>query len=241
MKSNPNILLVEDDRNFGSVLKSYLELNDFDVVWVDDGKHALHTFAVNKFDLCVLDIMLPNTDGFSIAESIKQLNADVPFIFLTAKTLKEDILKGYRYGADDYLTKPFDSEVLICKIEAIIHRRSSQKEMGIKQNRDVYNLGKYIFDYKLRTLRFDDDFIKLSPKEAELLKMLCMHINDVMPRKLALEALWGEESYFTTRSMDVFIAKLRKYLNDDPHVEIMNVHGNGFRLVVPKRRFVNER
>lgn len=234
MKTNPNILLVEDDHNFGSVLKSYLELNDFDVVWVDDGKHALRTFTETRFDLCVLDVMLPNTDGFTIAESIKQLKTDVPFIFLTAKTLKEDILKGYKTGADDYLTKPFDSEVLIFKINAIIHRHKDQEENESGQNLDVYILGKYTFDYKVRSIRFEDDFIKLSPKETELLKMLCTYKNDVLSRKLALESLWGEESYFTTRSMDVFIAKLRKYLSKDSEIEIVNVHGNGFRLVVPE-------
>ena len=234
MNHNSKILLVEDDHNFGSVLKSYLELNDFDVVWIDNGNLAISAFMEQQFDLCVLDVMLPNMDGFSIAVNIKQLKTNVPFIFLTAKTLKEDILKGYKTGADDYLTKPFDSEVLIHKIKAIIKRNRAQTEFESESQHNVYTIGKFNFDYKLRTIRFEDDFIKLSPKEAELLKMLCSFRNEVMPRKLALETLWGEESYFTTRSMDVFMTKLRKYLDKDPDVQILNVHGNGFRLIVPE-------
>ena len=231
MPDKVKILLVEDDRNFGSVLKSYLEINDFSVDLVDDGKHALQTFHSGNYQLCVLDIMLPNVDGITIAKNIKELNPTIPFIFLTAKTLKEDILKGYQTGADDYLTKPFDSEVLICKINAILQRNKITNQTSA-QYQDRFQLGKYSFEYRVRTLFYAGNSIKLSPKEAELLKLLCIHKNDILHRDLALKSIWGEEGYFTTRSMDVYITKLRKYLKNDPTIEILNVHGNGFRLIV---------
>ncbi len=232
MADKAKILLVEDDRNFGSVLKSYLEMNDFYVDWVDDGKHALHTFNSGNYQLCVLDVMLPNVDGITIAKSIKELNPNIPFIFLTAKTLKEDILKGYQTGADDYLTKPFDSEVLIYKIKAILQRNNNSDNIP-EEDQDIFQLGKYTFKYRVRTLFIANKSIKLSPKEAELLKLLCTHKNDILYRDLALKSIWGEEGYFTTRSMDVYITKLRKYLKNDPSIEILNVHGNGFRLLIP--------
>jgi len=231
MPDKAKILLVEDDRNFGSVLKSYLEMNEFIVDWVDDGEHALQTFHSGNYQLCVLDIMLPNIDGITIAKNIKELNPVVPFIFLTAKTLKEDILKGYQTGADDYLTKPFDSEVLIYKINAILQRNKSTNQTSA-QEQDIFQLGIYTFEYRIRTLFYLGKFIKLSPKEAELLKLLCTHKNDILYRDLALKSIWGEDSYFTTRSMDVYITKLRKYLKNDPNLEILNVHGNGFRLLI---------
>jgi DNA-binding response OmpR family regulator len=206
-------------------------MNDFIVDWVDDGKHALHNFNSGNYQLCVLDVMLPNVDGITIAKNIKELDPNIPFIFLTAKTLKEDILKGYQTGADDYLTKPFDSEVLIYKIRAILKRKKSVSQ-EYDEIFDQFELGKYTFEYRIRTLHFEDKSYKLSPKEAELLKLLCMHKNDILYRDLALKSIWGEESYFTTRSMDVFITKLRKYLKNDPNIEILNVHGNGFRLLI---------
>lgn len=231
MSKKAKILLVEDDHNFGSVLKSYLEMNDFMVDWVDDGKNALQTFHSGNYQLCVLDVMLPNVDGITIAKNIKELDATVPFIFLTAKTLKEDILKGYQTGADDYLTKPFDSEVLIYKIKAILQRKSSSADK-LPHDDEAFQLGKYTFDYRVRSLIIDGKTLKLSPKEAELLKLLCSHKNDILYRDVALKSIWGEESYFTTRSMDVYITKLRKYLKKDPDIEILNVHGNGFRLLI---------
>lgn len=231
MKRKANIFLVEDDHNFGSVLKAYLEMNDYAVTWIDDGKDALMEFGHGEFDICVLDVMLPHVDGYAIAEGIRKIKSAVPIIFLTAKTLKEDILKGYSTGADDYVTKPFDSEVLICKIDAILSR-----SLGVDSapDEDVYHLGKYEFHPSLREIKRGTNTIKLSPKESELLSLLCKHMNEVLPRELALRTIWGEEGYFTTRSMDVFITKLRKYLKDDPAVEIMNIHGNGFRLLVKK-------
>ena len=229
MKRKATIFLVEDDHNFGSVLKAYLEMNDYAVTWIDDGKDALIEFGHGDFDICVLDVMLPNVDGYAIAEGIRKIRSTVPFIFLTAKTLKADILKGYSTGADDYVTKPFDSEVLICKIDAILSRAA-----GIASSTDetVFVLGQYEFNPDLREIKRGEIAIKLSPKESELLALLCKHMNEVLPRELALRTIWGEEGYFTTRSMDVFITKLRKYLKDDPSVEILNIHGNGFRLLV---------
>lgn len=232
MKSKGNILLVEDDHNFGSVLKAYLEMNGYAVAWIDDGKDALKTFGQQDFDICVLDVMLPHVDGYAIAEGIRKISKGTPFIFLTAKTLKEDILKGYATGADDYVTKPFDSEVLICKIEAILSRSSGTALPSHEQQ--VFQLGEYVFNPDLREISRGTQVVKLSPKESELLNLLCKHLNEVLPRDLALRTIWGEEGYFTTRSMDVFITRLRKYLKDDPAVEIINIHGNGFRLMVHK-------
>jgi DNA-binding response OmpR family regulator len=232
LKTNKaNIFLVEDDHNFGSVLKAYLEMNDYAVDWVKDGKHAIKQFSEGDYDICVLDVMLPNMDGFTIAENIRKLNAGVSLVFLTAKTLKQDILKGYGLGADDYITKPFDSEVLLCQINAILNRKLKTKAAKIEQ--EVYILGRYTFNYNLRTIYLNAKEQKLSPKEAELLRLLCQKRNNILPRDLALRSIWGDDSYFTTRSMDVFITKLRKYLKEDPSVEIINIHGNGFRLVVP--------
>lgn len=222
------ILLVEDDRNFGSVLKAYLELNNYDVSWVDDGKDAVKAFNDDDFSICVLDVMLPNVDGFTIAENIRKLNQHVPFVFLTAKTLKEDILRGYSTGADDYVTKPFDSEILLCKIEAILNRHADEQP---SPSTVEFQIGKLIFRYQHRILETGNEKIKLSPKESELLKLLCQYQNNVLPRELALKSIWGDDSYFTTRSMDVYITKLRKYLKSDPSIQLMNVHGNGYRLI----------
>lgn len=219
--------MVEDDLNFGAVMKSYLSIHDYDVEWVDDGAAALGVFNNNTFDLCLLDVMLPNIDGFTIAAEIRKLNAHIPIIFLTAKTLKKDILEGFRLGADDYITKPFDSEVLLMKIKAILKRNSS---ISGTSDQNEFQIGKYQFNALLRTIKDGDTLQKLSPKEAGLLRMLCINMNCVLPRKQALKSIWGEESYFTTRSMDVFMSKLRKYLKDDTTVEISTVHGSGYIL-----------
>jgi DNA-binding response OmpR family regulator len=224
------IFLVEDDHNFGAVLKSYLEIHDYLVHWVDDGKHALGEFRSDDFDICILDVMLPNVDGFQVAREIRFVNKSIPLIFLTAKTLKDDILKGYSLGADDYITKPFDSEVLLCKIQAILKRNEQQEKN--EPDKDEFDIGVYRFNYPHRVISRGDESIKISPREAELLRLLCLKINDVMPREMALKKIWGEDSYFTTRSMDVFITKLRKYLKDDPTIEIVNIHGSGFKLTV---------
>jgi DNA-binding response OmpR family regulator len=224
------IFLVEDDPNFGGVLKSYLEMDDFEVTWIDDGLQAISAFEPNKYAICILDVMLPNLDGFSIAKRIKEMQDDIPLIFLTAKTLREDVLHGYKMGADDYITKPFDSEVLICKIKAIIKRDSSDFIKSAKEG--IYRIGKFDFNYPLRQLIYGGAAQKLSPKEAELLKMLSAKKGEIMSRSEALKAIWGEDNYFTTRSMDVYITKLRKYLKKDPRIEIENIHSSGYQLVL---------
>lgn len=228
MSNKQNIFLVEDDLSFGAVLKSYLELNEYNVTWVDDGNYAMDKFRSGNFEICILDVMLPNVDGFTIGTEIRKIDKEIPMVFLTAKTLKEDILKGYNVGADDYITKPFDTEVLLCKIQAIIKRQSTSPE----NNDTVFNIGSYIFDSKLRHITFKGEKQKLSPKESDLLKLLCQNKNELLQRETALRKIWGEDGYFTARSMDVFITKLRKYLSDDPNIEIKNIHGSGFLLEV---------
>jgi DNA-binding response OmpR family regulator len=225
------ILLVEDDPNFGTVLKDYLALNDYNVTHAKDGIEGLIMFKNSDYDLCILDVMMPRKDGFSLAEDIRATNKEIPIIFLTAKTLKEDVLKGYAVGADDYLNKPFDSEVLLYKIKAILQRKGADSSPESEQFE--FTVGSFFFNSKLRHLSVGEDSepIKLSPKESKLLRMLAIHKNDLMPRELALTKIWRDDNYFTSRSMDVYIAKLRKYLKVDDKVEILNIHGEGFRLV----------
>ena len=226
-KKNLKIFLVEDDLSFGSVLKSYLEINDFSVDLVNDGKYAVEQFRKGVYDICILDVMLPHVDGFTIAGEIRAINSVIPVIFLTAKKLKEDVLKGYGVGADDYITKPFDTDILLCKIKAIVSRRDVQD--GTK---DIYEIGRYIFNARLRTLTIDGDERKLSPKEGQLLEMLAMAPNSLVNREAALKKIWGSDDYFTARSMDVYVTKLRKYLSDDPNINLKNIHGSGFQLLV---------
>ncbi len=228
-KKKYKILLCEDDSNLGMVLKNYLELNDYDVTLERDGRLGLGAFQREKFDLCLLDVMMPNVDGFTLAEEIRDIDPDVPLFFLSAKTLKEDILHGYRLGADDYITKPFDSEVLMHKIKAIIKR--NEEDNKVTDNLE-FELGSYHFNPKLRELKLKEHTQVLSPKENDLLKMLAEHKNDLLTREKALKKIWGSDTYFNGRSMDVYIAKLRKYLKEDGSIEIVNIHGNGFRLVV---------
>ena len=224
------ILLVEDDTNFGKVLKNYLELNDYLVELARDGILGLAAFRREKFDLCILDVMMPNLDGFSLAEEIRNIDLDVPLFFLTAKNMKDDILNGYRLGADDYILKPFDSEILLSKIKAILKRNADAVEK-LNENFE-FVIGRFNFNSKLRELKIGTTVHTLSPKENDLLKMLTEHINDLLPREQASKKIWGSDTYFNGRSMDVYIAKLRKFLKDDEAVEIVNIHGNGFRLVV---------
>ena len=228
MSNKPvKIFLVEDDLSFGSVLKSYLEINDYSVEWVDDGKYALDHFRKGLFNICILDIMLPHVDGFTIANEIRQINNEVPIIFLTAKKLKEDVLKGYGVGGDDYITKPFDTDILLAKIKAILSRRDFQS--GTK---DIFEIGKFIFNSKLRTLTIGEIESKLSPKEAQLLELLAINPNSLISREMALKKIWGSDDYFTARSMDVYITKLRKFLAEDPALNIKNIHGAAFQLIV---------
>jgi two-component system, OmpR family, response regulator len=231
MESSHHIFLVEDDLSFGAVLKSYLEINDYTVTWVDDGKYAVERFRTGKYHICILDVMLPNVDGFTIGKEIRLMDKNVPMIFLTAKALKEDILKGYNLGADDYITKPFDTEVLLCKISAIIKRQSTSPAT----NESIFIIGTYRFDSKLRQIQRGDEIQKLSPKESDLLKLLCQNQNELLPRETALRKIWGDDGYFTARSMDVFVTKLRKFLSGDPNIEIKNIHGSGFSLEAPSQ------
>ncbi len=221
------IFLVEDDVSFGSVLKSYLEINDYEVDLVDDGKMAVDTFRRGVYDLCILDVMLPHVDGFTIASEIRIMNSAIPIIFLTAKKLKEDLLRGYGVGADDYVTKPFDTDILLCKIKAIIARRDMHDG-----SRDVYEIGRYLFNARLRTLTIGDQERQLSPKEGQLLEMLALSPNALVSRESALKKIWGTDDYFTARSMDVYVTKLRKYLSDDPQIMLKNIHGSGFQLII---------
>lgn len=228
---NKKILLVEDDPNFGTVLKDYLAMNDYNVTHAKNGMEGFEKFKKDDFDLCILDVMMPYKDGFTLAKEIREKNEDIPIIFLTAKAMKEDVLKGYKVGADDYLNKPFDSEVLLMKIKAIIQRKATDSIADSKQFE--FEIGNFFLNSKLRFLTYKkEDPIKLSPKENELLRLLALHKNDLMARELALTKIWRDDNYFTSRSMDVYIAKLRKYLSKDDDVEIINIHGEGFRLVV---------
>ena len=232
---NYNILLVEDDQNFGDVLRSYLEMHHYQVTLATDGLEGLNTFHKGNFDLCILDVMMPKMDGFRLAREIRSEDADMPVIFLTAKALKEDVLEGFRIGADDYITKPFLSEELLARIQAILKR--SKKQEAKEDEEKEFFIGKYHFNFPLRILTFDaggsrEEKSKLSPKEAQLLRLFAVHINDVLPRSEALTKIWSEDNYFTARSMDVFVTKLRKYLRHDENIEIVNIHGNGFQLLV---------
>ncbi|MBP93263.1 DNA-binding response regulator, OmpR family, contains REC and winged-helix (wHTH) domain [Bizionia echini] len=230
-EQNKKILLVEDDPNFGTILKDYLMMNDYEVTHAKNGMEGFEKFKKDDFDLCILDVMMPYKDGFTLAKEIREKNTEVPIVFLTAKAMKEDVLKGYKVGADDYLNKPFDSEVLLMKIKAIMQRKATETVADSKQFQ--FTIGGFELNSKLRFLTYNGgEQIKLSPKENELLRLLALHENDLMPRELALTKIWRDDNYFTSRSMDVYIAKLRKYLKLDENVEILNIHGEGFRLVV---------
>jgi DNA-binding response OmpR family regulator len=232
MKKYPKkILIVEDDFNFGNILKDYLALNDYDVTLAKNGIEGFQKFKKDTFDLCILDVMMPYKDGFTLAKEIREQNQEVPIVFLTAKNLKDDFLRGFKVGADDYLTKPFDSEVLLAKIKAIINRKNI---VNISETDTFeFTIGKFSYNSKLRFLNIaSQEPLKLSPKENQLLRLLVLNINDLLPREVALNKIWRDDNYFTSRSMDVYIAKLRKYLKADSNVEILNIHGEGFRLVV---------
>ena len=229
--SNKKILIVEDDINFGNILKEYLSLNDFNITLAKNGIEGFENFKKEEFDLCILDVMMPYKDGFTLAKEIRELNELVPIFFLTAKGLKEDVLKGFKLGADDYLTKPFDSEVLLAKIKVTLNRNNS---VPIPSNENFeFEFGDFYFNSKLRLLTFqNEEPVKLSPKENQLLRLLVIYINDLLPREVALSKIWRDDNYFTSRSMDVYIAKLRKYLSLNKKVQILNIHGEGFRLVI---------
>ena len=223
------ILLAEDDKNLGSVLKAYLEAKGYTTTLCMDGKEALETFKRNEFDFCILDIMMPIMDGFTLAKEIRKLDKHIPFLFLTAKSMQEDKVHGFELGADDYLTKPFSMEELLLRIKAI--RRRIEENSKAKPENNFFTFGKYKFDHNRQILEVDGKQQKLTSKEADLLKLLCQNMNSVLDRSVALNKIWFDDSYFNARSMDVYITKLRKYLKDDPDVELINVHGVGFKLV----------
>lgn len=229
--SSKHILLVEDDTNFGAILRDYLQLNGYKVQLARNGLEGFEKFRKAQFDLCVLDVMMPYKDGFTLAKEIRAKNKEIPLVFLTAKSMKQDVLQGYKLGADDYLTKPFDSEILLHKIEVLLKRSQSQ---NFKPNGEVhFDIGAFHFNSRLRTLTYMNNVpTSLSPKESQLLYLLVQNKDDLLTREQALTQIWHDDNYFTSRSMDVYIAKLRKYLKKDPSVEITNIHGEGFRLIV---------
>ncbi|MBL4653031.1 MAG: response regulator transcription factor [Flavobacteriales bacterium] len=223
-----SLLLVEDDPNLGFVVKDNLQQSGFDVELKTDGKTGYETFMQNKFDLCLLDVMLPEKDGFSLAQDIRKSNKKVPIIFLTAKSMELDRVKGFKIGGDDYITKPFSMEELILRIKVILKRAYSVDE----EEKESYTIGEYQFKPKSLELIHPSVKKTLTKKEAELLRLLCINRNTVLERETALKVVWGEDDYFLGRSMDVFISKLRKYLKADSSIKIINVHGVGFKLEV---------
>jgi DNA-binding response OmpR family regulator len=223
------ILLAEDDRNLGTILRTYLEAKGYAPRLCVNGLEALEVFNKEPFDFCVVDVMMPIKDGFTLAKDIRKVDNQIPILFLTAKSLEEDKLKGFQAGGDDYLTKPFSMEELLARIEAIL-RRSTKTTDG-KTDKGTFTLANFVFDYNHQNLHINGLDQKLTSKEAELLKILCEHVNQVVDRSFALNRIWQNDSYFNARSMDVYIAKIRKYLKEDPTVELINVHGIGFKLV----------
>lgn len=222
------ILLAEDDSSFGELLKNYLELNDFETSWCNNGIEAFKNFHKYHFDICLIDVMMPEMNGFQLATEIKQIRPDIPLLFLTAKSLHEDILTGYKCGADDYIVKPFDSELLIFKINAVLKRTHASANSFA--NTTKFTFGEYSLDSNLQLLSGPQGMHQLSSRENDLLKLLCQYKNNLLPRNVALKNIWGDNNYFSGRSMDVYITRIRKYIKEDPSVEIINIHGKGYRL-----------
>jgi len=221
------VLLAEDDPNLGNLLKEYLEAKGYEVSLAVNGKEGFDLFKKNSYDICLLDVMMPVKDGYTLAKEIRNVNKNIPIVFLTAKSMKEDTIEGFNAGADDYITKPFSMEELLLRLKAILRR--TKPSLNTEQNE--FPIGRYTFDYNRQLLMVDDRQQKLTSKESELLRLLCLHRNDVLDRSFALNSIWHDDSYFNSRSMDVYIAKLRKYLKEDPSVEIINIHGRGFKLL----------
>jgi DNA-binding response OmpR family regulator len=222
------ILLAEDDESFGILLREYLQAKNFEVELFGNGEKAFRSFERNHYDICIFDVMMPVKDGFTLAKDVRMINSDIPIIFLTAKSLKEDVLEGFKIGADDYITKPFSMEELIFRLEAILRRTRGDGAEGQSQ----FKIGEYVFDATKQSLIYKEQERKLTTKEADLLKLLCVNANKILERNFALRSIWVDDSYFNARSMDVYITKLRKYLKEDPKVEIINVHGKGFKLII---------
>lgn len=229
MEEKTRILLCEDDENLGMLLREYLQAKGFSADLYPDGDQGYKAFIKGKYDLCVLDVMMPEKDGFQVAQEIRNVNSEVPIIFLSARTMKEDILSGFKIGADDYIPKPFSMEELVFRIEAILRRVRGKRDKNIT----MFQLGKFTFDTQKQTLILGDKTTKLTTKESELLTLLCNHANEILERNYALKTIWIDDNYFNARSMDVYITKLRKHLREDPAIEIINIHGKGYKLIVP--------
>ena len=226
------ILLVEDDPNLGMLIEDYLSLKGkFEVTLCVDGDAGLKAFETSTFDICIFDVMMPKKDGFTLAREIREINPNIPILFATAKGMMEDKTEAYELGGDDYITKPFRIEELLLRIHALL-KRVNQQEKSIENKPTQFTIGKYHFDFQTQIITKDGAQQKLSTKEAALLSMLCLKMNDVLTREKALLEIWNDDNYFNGRSMDVFLSKLRKYLRDDPNVEIINVHGKGYKLLV---------
>ncbi|HOI27032.1 MAG TPA: response regulator transcription factor [Paludibacteraceae bacterium] len=232
MEEKTRILLCEDDENLGMLLREYLQAKGYVTDLLPDGDAGYKAFIKTKYDICVLDVMMPKKDGFELAQEIRQVNSEVPILFLTAKTLKEDILEGFKIGADDYMTKPFSMEELLLRIEAILRRVKGKKSKdGV-----IYKMGKFTFDTQKQVLSIGDESTKLTTKESELLSLLCAHANDILERNHALKTIWIDDNYFNARSMDVYITKLRKHLKADSSIEIINIHGKGYKIIIPETK-----
>ena len=228
------ILLCEDDENLGMLLREYVQAKGYLCDLYGDGDAGYKAYLKGRYDFCILDVMMPKKDGFTMAQEIRTLNADIPIIFLTAKSLKEDILEGFKIGGDDYITKPFSMEELLFRIEAILRRVKGKKGKDVV----AYHMSRYTFDVQKQLLTFRGDegekSIKLTTKESDLLGLLCAHANEILERNFALKTIWIDDNYFNARSMDVYITKLRKHLKDDPSIEIINIHGKGYKLITPE-------
>lgn len=223
-----HILLAEDDDNLGLLLQEYLNAKGYKTELFANGEAALKAFKNSSYDLCILDVMMPKMDGFTLAKEIRIINSNIPIIFLTAKSLKSDVVEGFKIGADDYITKPFSMEELLFRVEAILRRTKSNLISESKE----FKIGSYLFNADTQELIYENEVIKLTTKESELLLLLCENINNVLDRNYALKKIWLDESYYNARSMDVYITRLRKHLSKDPRIEIMNVHSKGFKLIV---------
>ena len=230
MNDKMRILLCEDDENLGMLLREYLQAKGYETELFADGEAGYRGFVRGRYDICVLDVMMPKKDGFTLAQEIKQADKDMPIVFLTAKTLKEDVFEGFKLGADDYITKPFSMEELTLRIEAILRRVQGKR----RTENAIFKIGSYTYDPHKQTLQRGEEKTKLNTKESELLTLLYQHANDILQREYALKSIWIDDNYFNARSMDVYITKLRKHLRDDEDVEILNVHGKGYKLIIPE-------
>ena len=230
MEEKLKILLCEDEENLGMLLREYLQAKGYVAELCLDGEAGYKEFLKNKYDICVLDVMMPKKDGFTLAQEIRQANPDIPIIFLTAKLMKDDILEGFKIGADDYITKPFSMEELVFRIEAILRRVRGKK---VKES-TLYHIGRFTFDTRKQLLTIGEKQTKLTTKENELLALLCSHANEILQRDCARKTIWIDDNYFNARSMDVYITKLRKHLKDDDQIEIINIHGKGYKLITPE-------